>query len=89
MMELLISDIIKLQKEFSSNLLKEERDSLNKALFELSKLANATRQLDRDERLDLNRLKAKVTEINTNKRQRLVNEIIKEIPNINELSGLG
>ena len=89
MMELIISKIIKLQKEFSFNLLKEERDSLKKALWDLSKLANATRQLDRDERIDLNKLKAKVTEINTNRKYRLINERIKEMPNIDELSGLG
>ena len=88
-MELLISDIIKLQKEFSFNLLKEEMDSLNSALIDLSKFANASKQLDRAERLELNRLKTKVSEINAIRRQRVVNERIKEIPNINELSGLG
>ena len=82
-MELLISDIIKLQKDFSFNLLKEERYSLNSTLKDLSKFANASKQLDRDERLELNRLKTKVTEINAIRRQRL--ERIKEIPNINEL----
>ena len=55
----------------------------------LSKLANVKRQLDRDERNEMNRLKAKVTEINTMKKTRLLNEKIKEIPNIEELSMMG
>ena len=88
-MEHIISEIIKIQKDFSANLHKEERETLKEAMTNLSKLANVKRQLDRDERNEMNRLKAKVTEINTIKKSRLLNERIKEIPNIEELSVMG
>ena len=88
-MEHIISEIIKLQKEFSFNQLKEERETLKEAMCDLSKLANATRQLDRAERYEMNKIKAKITEINTIRKSRLINERIKEIPNIDELSGIG
>ena len=88
-MEQIILEIIKLQKDFSFNQQKEERETHKEAMCNLSKLANVTRQLDRDERNEMNRIKAKVTEINTIRKSRLLNERIKEIPNIDELSGMG
>ena len=85
-MENLISDLVKLQKEFSFNEQREERESLNHALREISKFANAPKQLERADRLELNRLKTKVTKINATRRQRLVQKRIKEISNMDEVS---
>ena len=65
-MEHIISEIIKIQNEFSANQQKEERETLKEVMGNLSKLENVKRQLDRDERNEMNRLKAKVTETRLN-----------------------
>ena len=58
-------------------------------MTDLAKLANAEKELDRSDRIELNKLKARVSELNSVKRSRKLNEKIKEIPNIEELSMMG
>ena len=60
-MENVISDLVELQKEFSFNEQREERESLNHALREMFKFTNAPKQLERADRLELNRLKSRIT----------------------------
>ena len=54
-----------MQREYNENLYKEERNTLKEAMSNLSKLANAEKELDRRDRIELNKLKAKVSELNS------------------------